>query len=169
MAQAARQYYGYDSYARRAVRATAPAPQPQPDVVVIPGQRAVNPSLQSISPEFARAFKLAFVIFAVIAILFSVRVFLSTATVSLLHNVNSLESTLASAQTKTNELEIQHSFLAGTMRIEQEAMKLGMVAPTDIKYIKVTIPGKVAINGNGSISLAGTLQNIETYYATQTE
>lgn len=170
MAQAARQLYGYDySYASQAVRAGSPAPGPQGDVVVIPGRRSSNPALQSISPEFARAFKLAFVLFAVAALLFGARVYFSTATVSLLHSVNSLETSLASALTTTNELEIQHSILAGTTRIEEEAAKLGMTAPSDVKYIKVAIPGRVALNSNGSISLAGTLQNIETYYAPRTE
>lgn len=169
MAQAARQYYGYNSYAGSAARAVQPAPQAQPDVVVIPGRRSSNPALQSISPQLASAFKLMLVALVVLAALCVTRIYLSTATVSLLNNVDSLETTLATSLTKTNELEIQHSVLAGTTRIEQEASGLGMSAPSNVKYIKVVVPGKVALNSNGTISLAGTLQNIEAYYAPKTE
>ena len=155
MAQAARQYYGYTRYAASAVQADAPERASRPDVRVIPGKRASNPALQSISPEYAVAFKL-------------VRVWLSASTVALLENVNAVESTLASAQAKTSELEIQHSILSSSTRIEEEAAKIGMVAPVDVKYLKIVVPGKVVMNPDGSISLAGTLQNVEDYSALMT-
>ena len=102
MAQAARQYYGYTRYAASAVQADAPERASRPDVRVIPGKRASNPALQSISPEYAFAFK------------------------------------------------------------------IGMVAPVDVKYLKIVVPGKVVMNPDGSISLAGTLQNVEDYSALMT-
>ena len=98
----------------------------------------------------------------------SVRVWLSASTVALLENVNAVESTLASAQAKTSELEIQHSILSSSTRIEEEAAKIGMVAPADVKYLKIVVPGKVVMNPDGSISLAGTLQNVEDYSALMT-
>lgn len=168
MAQAARQYYGYTRYAASAVQADAPERASRPDVRVIPGKRASNPALQSISPEYAFAFKLALVVIVTIAVLCSVRVWLSASTVALLENVNAVESTLASAQAKTSELEIQHSILLSSTRIEEEAAKIGMVAPVDVKYLKIVVPGKVVMNPDGSISLAGTLQNVEDYSALMT-
>lgn len=161
MAQAARQYYGYASYAGQAARSGSTAPDRRPDVVVIPGRRSSNPALQGISPQFATAFKVAFAAFAVLAILFAVRVWLSTATVSMLHNVDSLEVTLASAQTKTNELEIQHSVLAGSARISEEATKIGMVAPNDVKYIKVAPQAPVQPEADQTAAPDGTVQNGE--------
>ena len=71
MAQAARQYYGYTRYAASAVQADAPERASRPDVRVIPGKRASNPALQSISPEYAFAFKLALVVIVTIAVLLS--------------------------------------------------------------------------------------------------
>ncbi len=168
MAQAARQYYGYTRYAASAVQTDAPERASRPDVRVIPGKRASNPALQSISPEYAFAFKLALVVIITIAVLCSVRVWLSASTVALLENVNAVESTLASAQAKTSELEIQHSILSSSTRIEEEAAKIGMVAPADVKYLKIVVPGKVVMNPDGSISLAGTLQNVEDYSALMT-
>lgn len=167
MAQAARQYYSYRGYAGSAARSVAPERAPQPDVQVIPGTRSTNPALQSVSPEFARAFKLALVALFALAIICSLRVWLSAATVSMLDNVNALESTLTAAQATTNELEIQHSILSSSIRIEEEATKLGMIAPANVKYIKIVLPGKVALNVDGTISLANTLQNIEDYAATR--
>ena len=117
MAQAARQYYGYSRFAGQAARDLAPERQARPDVHVIPGQRTSNPALQAISPEHAFAFKLALVIIVTIAVLCSVRVWLSASTVAMLDNVNTIESTLTSAQAKTNELEIQHSILSSSTRI----------------------------------------------------
>lgn len=165
MAQAARQYYGYSRYVASAAHRAAPERQARPDVHVIPGQRTSNPALQSISPEHAFAFKLALVAIVTIAVLCSVRVWLSVSTVAMLDNVNTIESTLVSAQARTNELEIQHSILSSSTRIEDEAVKIGMVAPASVKYLKVVIPGKVVLNVDGSISLAGTLQNVEDYAA----
>ncbi len=165
MAQAARQYYGYPRYAAQAAHTAAPERASRPDVRVIPGQRTSNPALQSISPEYAFAFKLAIILIVTIAVLCSVRVWLSAATVARLDNVNAIESTLTSAQAKTNELEIQHSILSSSTRIEEEATKIGMVAPENVMYLKIVVPGKVVLNADGSISLAGTLQNVEDYIA----
>lgn len=168
MAQAARQYHGYSRFAGQAARGLAPKRQARPDVHVIPGQRTSNPALQGISPEHAFAFKLALAIIITIAALCSVRVWLSASTVAMLDNVNTIESTLTSAQAKTNELEIQHSILSSSTRIEEEASKIGMIAPPTVKYLKVVIPGKVVLNADGSISLTGTLQNVEDYVAAST-
>lgn len=168
MAQAARTYYGYQGYAAQAARSAAPERMPQPDVQVIPGTRSSNPALQSISPEFARAFKLALVAIVALAVACSLRVWLSAATVGMLDSVGELETTLATTQARTNELEIQHSILSSSTRIEEEAAKIGMVAPTNVKYLKIAVPGKVTLNPDGSIYLAGTLQNMQSYMALKT-
>lgn len=168
MAQAARQYYSYRGYAGQAARSVAPERAPRPDVQVIPGTRTDNPAFRSISLEFARAFKLALVAVVALAIICTLRVWLSAATVGTLDSVNALESTLSSARATTSELEIQHSILSSSTRIEDEAAKIGMVAPANVEYLKIVLPGKVALNADGSISLANTLQNIEDYVAAKT-
>lgn len=165
MAQTVRQHYGYYDYAASTARAIQPERETRPDVRVIPGTRSENPALQAISPAFARAFKLAIVVLVLVASLCAARVWLSSSTVSMLEQANALESTLASAQASTNELEIQHSILSSATRIEQEAANLGMVAPSDVKFLKVPVLGKVVTYSNGSISLAGTIRNIEEYAA----
>lgn len=165
MAQAARQRYGTLAYADSAARSFAPEPASRPDVRVIPGQRSHNPAYQSIPGHFAFIFKALIFAIAAIALVCSLRVWLSVSTVTMLENVNSLEGTLASAQATTNELEIQHSILSSSTRIEEEATNIGMHAPAQVKYLKIVVPGKVVLNGDGSISLAGTLQNVEDYLA----
>lgn len=166
MAQAARQRYGYHAYAASATRSASPERASRPDVRVIPGRRSENPAFQSISDQFAFIFKASLVAIAAIALVCGLRVWLSATTVSMLDNVNTLQGTLASAQATTNELEIQHSILSSSTRIEEEATNIGMHAPDQVKYLKVVVYGKIALNQDGSISLASTLQNIENYVAT---
>ena len=157
--------YAYDGNAARAARPERPQRSSRPDVRVIPGRRGENPAFAAISPEFARAFKLAIVAVMLIAVICGIRVWLSVTTVSALESANSLESTLESALASTRELEIQHSILASSTRIEEEATKIGMIAPQNINYIKVIMPSTVVTNIDGSISLSGTIQNVEDYVA----
>ena len=178
MAYAARQRYGarfaraydYETEGNAARVAQPRRPRrseesPRPGVRVISGSRSTNPALQGISPEYAFAFKLAIVVIVAIAIVCSIRVFLSSSTVAALEQVNALESSIASAQAATNELEIKHSKLSSSARIEQEATNLGMVAPESVTYLKIAIPGKVVLKADGSISLSGTLSNSQDYIA----
>ncbi len=166
MAQAARQRYTYGTsaydYSSRRAR---PQRAPRPDVTVIPGQRSENPAYAAIPEVFARAFKIAIVVLVAVAVMCGVRIWLWTSTVSALDNVDTLETTLASAQAQTNELEIQHSILASSTRIEQEAANYGMVAPDNVTYLKVVIPTKIMMNADGSISLADTIKNVQDYAA----
>ena len=179
MAQAARQrsssyrsYADFDTYVYgntvRTARYEAPQREtrkPRADVHVIDGHRSENPLFQAIPVEYARAFKLALVVVVVLAAICSVRVFLSSSTVPVLESVNALESSLETAKASTNVLEIQHSILASSTRIEAEAANLGMVAPENVTYLKVAIPSKVGTNADGSISLSGTIDNLEDYAA----
>jgi cell division protein FtsL len=165
MAQVARQQYNRYGYDGSAARVARPVRQPKPDVRVIPGRRSENPALQPISPKMALLFKYAIVAIAIIAVICSVRIWLSVTTVAALENVNSLQSELTTAQASTNELEIKHSILASSSRIESEATNLGMVAPSGVTYLKVILPNKIITNQDGSISLSGTLQNIQAYTA----
>ncbi len=166
MAQAARQRYTYGTSAYDySARAARPQRSTRPDVTVIPGRRADNPAYAAIPESFARAFKLLIAVVAVLAIVCGLRIWLWSSTVSALETVDKLETSLATAQAQTNELEIQHSILASSSRIENEAANLGMVAPENITYLKVVIPGKILTNTDGSISLSDTLANIQQYAA----
>ena len=166
MAQAARQRYTYGTSAYDySSRPTRPQRSTRPDVTVIPGQRSENPAYAALPETFARAFKYAIAVLVVVAVMCGARIWLWTSTVSALDNVNTLESTLASAQAETNELEIQHSILASSTRIEHEAANLGMVAPENVTYFKVHIPTRIMMNADGSISLADTLKNVQDYAA----
>ena len=158
MAQVARTRYSYYSSVapKREPQAT-----PRPDVRVIPGRRASNPAYQTLSQGTVNAFKFLLVALAIIAVIAGVRVWISSATLASLENVESLQSQLDEAQSSSNELEIQHSILASSSRIEQRATELGMTAPSDVTYLKVTLPGNVALNAAGNISIADTLQNIK--------
>lgn len=171
MAQAARQRYSYFDgtaaraydYSSRTQRRTQQ--KTRPDMTVIPGRRSENPAYATISETFARAFKYTLVILAVLGVICGLRIWLWTSTVSALGSVNELESSLTSAQAQTNELEIQHSILSSSTRIEQEAANLGMVAPENVTYLKVVIPSKIMTNADGSISLADTIKNVQDYAA----
>lgn len=166
MAQAARQRYTYGTSAYNySSRAARPQRSTRPDVSVVPGRRADNPAYASIPESFARAFKLLIAVVAVLAVVCGLRIWLWSSTVSALESVDALETSLTTAQAQTNELEIQHSILASSSRIETEAANLGMVAPENITYLKLVIPGKILTNTDGSISLADTLANIEQYAA----
>ena len=159
MAQAARM--SYESALSAAPR-RAPQRQIRPGVRVIPGRRSQNPALRSLSPGAVSAFKAVIVLVALVAVVCGVRVMLSAATVENLQDIKSIESSIDSAQAKSQELEIQHSVLASSSRIEKKAAELGMSAPNKVTYMKVDLSDTVATNADGSISLAGTLANIQS-------
>lgn len=157
MALAARDYRYYGSAAPQ----RAPRTQPRPDIRVIPGRRSENPALQALSPQLVKAFKLVVALVVLFALVCGVRVALSVATVEALQVNENLESQLEAAQASGNELEIQRSILAAPDRIKSEAKKLGMVPAGEVTYLTVDVDNTLAKNADGSISLAGTLANIE--------
>lgn len=138
MAQAARVRYESNTYA---APDRAPRREARPNIRVIPGRRSENPALKGLSPQVVRAFKLALAIIAVVAVVGFFRVALSAATVDKLEQVQSLESELKIAQASGNELEIQHSMLASSSRIEGKAKALGMVQPKKVTYLTVDLSG----------------------------
>ncbi|MGI6033064.1 MAG: hypothetical protein ACOX69_06565 [Coriobacteriales bacterium] len=158
MAQAARAY----NSSRTASTRLAPERKTSPSVRVIPGRRSQNPALSSVSSAAVSAFKIALAVLAVFAVVCCVRVMLTTATVDNLESISDLSSTIETAQSKGNELEIKHSVLSSPSRIEKLATDLGMSAPSKVTYMEVSLPSTTATNADGSISLAGTLANIES-------
>lgn len=157
MAQAARARYGYYS-------GTAPRRSPErterPDIRVIPGRRSQNPALRGLPPAFVRAFALALAVIVFVAAVGFARVALSAATVENLEHTQKLASQLETAQASGNELEIRHSMLASSSRIENKAKALGMVQPDKVTYLSVDLSGVVATNPDGTVSLGETLDNI---------
>ena len=157
MALAARKY----SYYETAAPQRAPRTNPRPDIRVIPGRRADNPALQSLSPQAVKAFKfvVAFVVF--FALVCGLRVAMSVATVEALQVNQELESQLETIQAEGNELEIQRSILAAPDRIKSEAAKLGMVPAGEVTYLTVDIANTLSKNADGSVSLSNTIRNLE--------
>lgn len=158
MAQAARTRYDYYSSA-------APARTPQrstrPAVRVLPGRGSSNPALQGLPSSTITLFKLVIALLLVFMVVGGIRVWLSASTVTTLSSIQTLESSLEDAQATGSQLEIQHSILTGTTRIEEEASTLGMIEPEEVTYLEVLLPNRIAYNDDGSASLAGTLANIE--------
>lgn len=163
MAQAAR-----DRYYSGAARERAPQHDARHGIRVIPGRRADNPALKGLSLSAVRVFSLVIAFIVIIAALGFARVALASATVENLEHVQKLESQLESAQATGNELEIQHTMLASSSRIADKAKSLGMVQPDKVTYLTVDLSGFVATNADGSVSLAGTLDNIAAASATAT-
>lgn len=157
MAQAARAY----EYRRDLRTQRAPQTQTRPDIRVIPGKRASNPQLQSLSAFVIRAWKTALAVVAALAVPCAVAVMLSAATVDMEQANSTMASQLSAAQATGNELDIQRSILASSDRIKSQAKALGMVPASTATYITVERSINVSRFSDGTLSIAGTLDNIE--------
>ncbi len=135
MAQAARSYYTYGSTAPR----RAPEQQTRPNVRVLPGH---NTDAQTLSSTFVAGTKLAFALIIFVALLAGARVWISTQTVQMLQTNETMQAQLDDAYAAGHELEINHSVLASTTRIQSEASRLGMSAPEETVRITVDLPAK---------------------------
>lgn len=157
MAQAARDY----SYYRNAAPQRKSRSDQRPSVHVIPGTRQANPALQSLPPTAVKVFKAGVAIFAIVAVVFIARVMFTAATVQALQANSDRAAALEHVQATGNELEIQRSILASPDRIKKKAKALGMTSAKSVTYLTVDYSMSVAVNPDGTVSLAGTLANIE--------
>ena len=157
MAQSARAYDYYGTAApKREWRQRQR--QTRPDVRVVRGRNADH---QTLAPQLVLGFRIAVALIVVFLAVCGLRVWFAANTVSALQHVEALEESVEKAYAAGDELEIEHSRLASTSRIQREAAALGMSSPYSRTYLKVALPAKVAYDRDGSISIAGTLDNIE--------
>lgn len=170
MAQAARRN-GYGSaYATRSgvygtsarqLSQEAPQQQPRERYTVIPGQNKSAERAVALSPVAIRGFKFALAVLAALALICSVRVFLSVSTVQALEASASLQTQIEEARAAGNDLEIRHAVLSNPSSIQKKATRLGMSAPKTTERITVALPASTQLNAAGSISVSATLKSVQ--------
>ena len=170
MAQAARRNsYGsvyairggvYGTSARQ-LSQEAPQQQPRERYTVIPGQNKSAERAVALSPVAIRGFKFALAALAALALICSVRVFLSVSTVQALEASASLQTQIEEARAAGNDLEIRHAVLSNPSSIQKKATRLGMSAPKTTERITVALPPSTQLNAAGSISVSATLKSVQ--------
>ncbi len=170
MAQAARRNsYGsvyatrggvYGTSARQLSQET-PQQQPRERYTVIPGQNKSAERAVALSPVAIRGFKFALAALAALALICSVRVFLSVSTVQALEASASLQTQIEEARAAGNDLEIRHAVLSNPSSIQKKATRLGMSAPKTTERITVALPPSTQLNAAGSISVSATLKSVQ--------
>ena len=172
MAQAARSRYGssaaygtraggvYGSAARQ-LEPQAPQQQPRERYTVIPGEGNSAQRAASLAPAAVRGFKIAIAAVAVLAVICSVRIFLSVSTVQALESSAVLQSQIEDARAAGNDLEIRHAVLSNPTDIQKKATRLGMSAPKSTERITVALPAQTMLNSTGSISISSTLKSVQ--------
>ena len=170
MAQAARRNsYGSVYATRGGVYGTsarqlsqeAPQQQPRERYTVIPGQNKSAERAVALSPVAIRGFKFALAALAALALICSVRVFLSVSTVQALEASASLQTQIEEARAAGNDLEIRHAVLSTPSSIQKKATRLGMSAPKTTERITVALPPSTQLNAAGSISVSATLKSVQ--------
>ena len=170
MAQAARRNsYGSVYATRGGVYGTsarqlsqeAPQQQPRERYTVIPGQNKSAERAVALSPVAIRGFKFALAALAALALICSVRVFLSVSTVQALEASASLQTQIEEARAAGNDLEIRHAVLSNPSSTQKKATRLGMSAPKTTERITVALPPSTQLNAAGSISVSATLKSVQ--------
>ena len=149
----------YSRYNEPAYRHSAERqPKHAPSIHVVPGRKSSTQSA-ALPHSIVTLAKALAVIFVVIALLGFVRVTLSSATVGVAKETRALSSQISLARTEGSTLEVTHSSLSNPIRIQTEAMALGMAAPESVTYINL---GRdiVATDEAGNLSLSGTVAAI---------
>ena len=98
---------------------------------------------------------------AVLAVICSVRIFLSVSTVQALESSAVLQSQIEDARAAGNDLEIRHAVLSNPSSIQKKATRLGMSAPKTTERITVALPASTQLNAAGSISVSATLKSVQ--------
>ena len=139
----------------------APQQQPRERYTVIPGQNKSAERAVALSPVAIRGFKFALAALAALALICSVRVFLSVSTVQALEASASLQTQIEEARVAGNDLEIRHAVLSNPSSIQKKATRLGMSAPKTTERITVALPPSTQLNAAGSISVSATLKSVQ--------
>lgn len=139
----------------------APQQQPRERYTVIPGQNKSAERAVALSPVAIRGFKFALAALAALALICSVRIFLSVSTVQALEASASLQTQIEEARAAGNDLEIRHAVLSNPSSIQKKATRLGMSAPKTTERITVALPPSTQLNAAGSISVSATLKSVQ--------
>lgn len=157
--------YKTSSTARnRAERASAAE---QPDLRsryrVITGEGRSAQHAPKLSLAAVRGFKAVIAAVVLLAVVCSVRVFMSVSTVQALEASAHLQTQIEEARATGNDLEIRHSVLANPASIQRKAAKLGMSAPKTTERIVVKLKPETKTFADGSISISQTVKSITNY------
>ena len=146
--------YNYASTAP--ARTPRQAPRPERSFRVLPGKAE---RARELSPVFLLAAKIVVVAVILLTGLSFARIALNSATVAWTLESQELSASVDSARAEASTLEIQQSALANPERIKTEAATLGMAAPVTNEIITVA-PDVVATDGQGALSLSGSVANL---------
>ena len=163
MAQAARDRYSYRS---TAVSYGTSAPERKPETTrrpykVIEGEGRSSERAAKLSDFAVHSFKTVIAVVAILAVVCSLRVFLSVSTVQVLEASASLQTQIEEARATGNDLEIRHSVLANPTSVQKKAAKLGMSAPKTTERLIVALPAETKTFENGKISVSATIKSIQ--------
>lgn len=174
MAQSApKRYSSYGSAAYKASsaaasqRSTRERTSEQPDLRsryrVISGEGHSAQHAPKLSLGAVRSFKAVIAAVLVLAVVCSVRIFMSVSTVQALEASAHLQTQIEEARAAGNDLEIRHSVLANPASIQKKAARLGMSAPKSTERIVVKIKPETKTFADGSISISQTVRSITNY------
>lgn len=157
-------YKASSSAARnRAERTPAEQPDLQRRYRVITGEGRSAQHAPKLSLAAVRGFKAVIAAVVLLAIVCSVRVFMSVSTVQALEASAHLQTQIEEARATGNDLEIRHSVLANPASIQRKAAKLGMSAPKSTERIVVKLKPETKTFADGSISISQTVRSITNY------
>lgn len=174
MAQPApKRYSTYGSAAYKASSSTArnraerSSAAEQPDLHrryrVITGDGRSAQHAPKLSLAAVRGFKAVIAAVVLLAVVCSVRIFMSVSTVQALEASAHLQTQIEEARATGNDLEIRHSVLANPASIQRKAAKLGMSAPKTTERIVVKLKPETKTFADGSISISQTVKSITNY------
>lgn len=160
-------YKASSSAARNRAAGTAGTGAEQPDLRsryrVIAGEGHSAQHAPKLSLAAVRGFKAVVAAFVLLAIVCSVRVFMSVSTVQALEASAHLQTQIEEARATGNDLEIRHSVLANPASIQRKAAKLGMSAPKSTERIVVKLKPETKTFADGTISISQTVKSITNY------
>ena len=132
-------------------------PEQSPRVRVVPGGKpSKNPdSIPSSAVFLAKVFAAVLVVFALLGF---VRIGLASATVTTALSADEISTSIDSARSEGNELEVRQSYLSNPANVKQEAAsRLGMAEPGEALTITLG-EDVVATDANGNLSLASSVE-----------
>ena len=147
----------------RANRSAAEQPDLRSRYRVITGEGRSAQHAPKLSLAAVRGFKAVIAAVVLLAVVCSVRIFMSVSTVQALEASAHLQTQIEEARAAGNDLEIRHSVLANPASIQRKAAKLGMSAPKSTERIVVKLKPETKTFADGTISISQTVRSITNY------
>ncbi|MBQ9690769.1 MAG: hypothetical protein IJV62_01480 [Eggerthellaceae bacterium] len=151
----------YVSTLRHGVAGTsALAPQTLPHTAIRVRPGGARDGRVSIPAHVQHAFVIALVGVFFVALISFVRIALITQTVQMSIEANTLDQQIEALHSQSAALEVQHSRLANTSVVREQALAMGMTSPESITYVDLS-EDVVVTDAAGDLSLVGSMQAFE--------